>query len=45
MCMQKGAKMMVEKGISGVIINMGSIYGKVASGSIIGYNASKGPLR
>lgn len=44
MCMQKGAKMMVEKGISGVIINMGSIYGKVASGNIIGYNASKGDV-
>ena len=44
MCMQKGAKMMVEKGISGVIINMGSIYGKVASGNIIGYNASKGAV-
>ena len=44
MCMQTGAKMMVEKGISGVIINMGSIYGKVASGNIIGYNASKGAV-
>ncbi len=44
MCMQKGAQMMVDKGICGVIINMGSIYGKVASGKIIGYNASKGAV-
>ncbi len=44
MCMQKGAQMMVDKGIRGVIINMGSIYGKVASGNIIGYNASKGAV-
>ena len=44
MCMQQGARMMVSKGIAGVIINMGSIYGKVASGNIIGYNASKGAV-
>lgn len=44
MCMQRGAQMMVDKGISGVIINMASIYGKVASGNIIGYNASKGAV-
>ena len=44
MCMQKGAQMMVDKGLPGVIINMGSIYGKVASGNIIGYNASKGAV-
>lgn len=44
MCMQKGAQMMVDKNIEGVIINMGSIYGKVASGNIIGYNASKGAV-
>lgn len=44
MCMQKGAQMMRQKGIKGVIINMGSIYGKVASGNIIGYNASKGAV-
>ena len=36
--------MMASKGIAGVIINMGSIYGKVASGNIIGYNASKGAV-
>ena len=44
MCMQAGARMMTEKKMPGVIINMGSIYGKVASGKIIGYNASKGAV-
>lgn len=44
MCMQRGAQIMVDKGIKGVIINMGSIYGKVASENIIGYNASKGAV-
>ena len=44
MCMQRGAQMMVDKGIGGVIINMGSIYGRVASGNIVGYNASKGAV-
>lgn len=44
MCMQRGAQMMVDKKISGVIINMGSIYGRMASGKIVGYNASKGAI-
>jgi len=44
MCMQRGAQMMVDKGLKGVIINMGSIYGRVASGNIVGYNASKGAV-
>ncbi|MBQ6662807.1 MAG: SDR family oxidoreductase [Firmicutes bacterium] len=44
MCMQRGARLMIEKGISGVIINMASIYGRVASGNIVGYNASKAAI-
>lgn len=44
MCMQKGAQMMVAKGIQGVIINMSSIYGSIANPKTMGYNASKGAV-
>ena len=44
MCMQKGAQMMVAKGLKGTIINMSSIYGSVANPKTIGYNASKGAV-